>query len=128
MQSWEARSFHSVSIATNPEGEQCFLKRCPAVAGDEKHEATSQFLRTMSAVRALSHDSILRPTGYFIEHNDIVLEAPFCAGGNLREWLRSEARTVQQKRAVAFQLFSALCYMHSKGERTRFLRCVVRMD
>jgi serine/threonine protein kinase len=123
VQSWETRSLHSMSKATNPEGKLCFLKRFHAVAGDDqtKLKAHKQFQASMAAVRALTHDSILRPTGYFVENNDYILEMPYCAGGTLTQWLERGTRSVTERHGVAVRLVAALRFMHSKGEMSRFV-------
>ena len=119
VEGWVSISLHSVSVATNPEGERCFLKRLQAVASEEKKKR--QFFTSVAAVRSLTHDSVLRLTGYFVENNDYILESPYCAGGTLKEWLSAGARTAEQKLAVADRLVSTLSYMHSNGKR--FDRC-----
>jgi serine/threonine protein kinase len=125
-QSWESPYVHSLCKATNPEGKLCFLKRFQAVAGDaeSKQKAHKQFQASMAAVRVLSHDSILRPTGYFVENNDYILEMPYCAGGTLSQWLRAGTRSLRAKYNVAVRLVAALKYMHSQG--TRFVTCLLK--
>jgi serine/threonine protein kinase len=106
-----------MSKAVNPEGKPCFLKRFHAAAGDAKSKlsAHKQFEVTMAAVRVLTHDSILRPRGYFVEHNDYILEMPYCAGGTLKQWLSRSPRSLTERYSVAVRLVAALKYMHSKG-------------
>ncbi len=122
VESWESRSLHSMSKAVNPEGNPCFLKRFHAAAGDAKSKlsAHKQFEVTMAAVRRLTHDSILRPRGYFVEHNDYILEMPYCAGGTLKQWLSRGGsqcrRSLTERYSVAVRLVAALKYMHSKGD------------
>jgi serine/threonine protein kinase len=110
-----------MSKATNPEGKLCFLKRFHAVAGDDqtKLKAHKQFQASMAAVRALTHDSILRPTGYFVENNDYILEMPYCAGGTLTQWLERGTRSLTERHSVAVRLVAALRFMHAKGEVSR---------
>jgi serine/threonine protein kinase len=117
VEQWERRSLHSTSKAVNPEGEVCFLKRFGALASDS---ARKQFRATMAAVRRLTHDSILRPSGYFVENNEYFLEMPYCAGGTLKPWLSrgglQRPRSLPERYSVAVRLVAALKYMHSKGD------------
>jgi serine/threonine protein kinase len=110
---WQRSSSHSMSKATNPEGNPCFLKRFHALASDDQNK---RFLASMAAVRVLDHDSILRPTGYFVENNDYFLEMPCCAGGTLTEWLSQRSRSLTERHGVAVRLVAVLLYMHSQGE------------
>ncbi len=115
VEKWESRSLHSTSKAVNPEGKPCFLKRFRAPAGDAK-SAKKQFQVTMTAVRVLIHDSILRPTGYFLENDEYILEMPYCAGGTLKQWLSRKQRSLTERYSVAVRLVAALKYIHSKGD------------
>ncbi len=120
---WETRSLHSTSKAVNPEGKVCFLKRFRAGAGDSER-SKKQFQVTMAAVRVLTHDSILRPTGYFLENDEYILEMPFCAGGTLKQWLSRSPRSLTERYSVAVRLVAALKYIHSKGQSFLVFVCL----
>ena len=117
----KAKSRHALLRATY-DGEEVVLKGFVMHDGEQRKGLE----RELSILGRMRNDSIIRPgavvegssTSAFLDNpsmqTTVFIEYPFCRGGNLSLWLKSE-RKPWELQGVARQLLYALMYLHDHG-------------